>query len=229
MAGELEKLRIEAYQDEQRQGSPVEVFEVQFNPNAYTRSYEIEFETESGAGNTSGPARFKRYKVQDYTLDFTLDGTGVSGTPLEVEDQVKAFLAVAAEMDGEIHRPPFLIVSWGTLVLKCVLKSATINYTLFKPDGHPLRAKISAVFSESIDEELRTAEEGKSSPDLTRAWPVQRGEDLPRIAYEHYGDETLYAAVARYNDLDHLRAQLPGRALRLPPLDQLTSGTDSHA
>jgi hypothetical protein len=196
---------------------------VQFNPNAYSRNYEIEFETESGAGNTTGPAKFKRYKPQDYTLEFTLDGTGASAPPLEVEDEVQAFLKVAAEMDGEIHRPPFLIVSWGTLVLRCVLKSASINYTLFKPGGQPFRAKISAVFSESIDEELRTAEEGKSSPDLTRAWLIQEGENLPLIAFNHYGDEQQYAAVARYNDLDHLRAFAAGQALRLPPKEQLPS------
>lgn len=105
MPGELEKLRVEAYRDEQRQGDPVAVFEVQFNPNAYARAQEIEFESESGAGNTAGPARFKRYKAQDCTLEFTLDGTGASGTVIEVEDQVQAFLKVAAEMDGEIHRP----------------------------------------------------------------------------------------------------------------------------
>ncbi|MCP5519589.1 MAG: hypothetical protein H7A45_20300 [Verrucomicrobiales bacterium] len=229
MPGELEKLRVEAYRDEQRQGDPVAVFEVQFNPNAYARAQEIEFESESGAGNTAGPARFKRYKAQDCTLEFTLDGTGASGTVIEVEDQVQAFLKVAAEMDGEIHRPPFLIVSWGTLVLKCVLKSASVNYTLFKPGGQPLRAKVSAVFSESIDEQLRTAEENKSSPDRTRAWLVQRGDNLPKIAFEHYGDPALFTAVARHNDLDHLRAFEPGQSLRLPPKDQLPLTTDADA
>ncbi len=228
MAGELEKLKIVAYKDEKRK-SYVGTFKAQFNPNAYTRSHEIEFETESGSGNTTGAAKFKRYKSQDYTIEFTLDGTGASGTTLEVEDEVQAFLKVTFEMNGDIHRPHFLIVSWGTLVLNCVLKSSSINYTLFKPDGHPLRAKISAVFSESIDEQLRTLEENKHSADLTRSWRVQRGETLDRIAFEHYGDEQRYADVARYNDLDHLRAFEAGQALRLPPKDQLPAPSTPDA
>ncbi len=217
----LEKLKIVAYRDERRQQEVKPSFEVQFNPNAYTRSYEVEFENQAGAGNTTGSAKFKRYKSQDCTLEFTLDGTGVSGEPLDVEERVQAFLKVTVQMNGDIHRPHFLVVSWGKLVLKCVLKSVNVNYTLFKPNGHPLRAKISAVFTQSIDEQLRTREEGKSSPDLTHLWRIQRGETLPAVAHRQYGDEQLYVEVARYNDLDHLRAFVAGQSLRLPPKDQL--------
>jgi hypothetical protein len=228
MAGTLEKLTIVAYSDEQRT-QEVDTFEVQFNPSTYTHNYEIEFEEEAGAGNATGSAKFKRYKSQDYTIEFTLDGTGVSGESLEVQDEVESFLEIAGQMNGDIHRPNFLIVSWGKLALRCVLKSTSINYTLFKPGGSPLRAKISAVFSESIDEQLRAAEEGKSSPDLTRSWQVQRGENLPRIAHDHYGDETQYAAVASYNNLDHLRDFGPGQALRLPPKKELPVITTTDA
>jgi len=225
MFGQLAKLVIHSYLDEARTGAPKETFTLQFNPAAYTRAVEIEFEQQTGSGNTPGPAKFKRFKSQDYTLEFTLDGTGATANALEprldVPAKVAEFLRSTGEMDGEIHRPRFLVVTWGTLLVRCVLKSASLNYTLFKPDGTPLRVKVSAVLSESVDEELRVATEDKQSPDLVRAHELRRGETLPLLAHRHYGDAALYARVARFNGLDDFRALVPGRVLRFPPLAQL--------
>ena len=42
------------------------------------------------------------------------------------------------------------VVTWGTLQVKrCVLKSASIAYKLFKPDGIPLRVVITATFTDN--------------------------------------------------------------------------------
>ncbi|MBL9129085.1 MAG: hypothetical protein JNL97_15655 [Verrucomicrobiales bacterium] len=223
MPGELEKLRIESYRQETRTGEPVETFTLQFNPAAFARAYEIEFNQQSGTGNTPGPAEFKSYKAQDYNLEFTLDGTGVSGgEPLQVAESVATFLRVTHDLDGETHRPRHLKLVWGQhLALRCILKSATVNYSLFKPDGSPLRAKITAVFSESVDEQLRTAREDERSADLTRAWIVRGAETLPLIAYHHYGKAEYYLRIARFNGLDDFRSLTPGQILRLPPADRL--------
>jgi hypothetical protein len=230
MPGELEKLIIFSYRDEVRQGEPADTFALQFNPATFSRVFEIEFNQESGTGNTPGPAEFKRYKSQDYTVEFLIDGTGVSGgEPVDVAHTVATFLRITAEMDGEIHRPRFLKLIWGQhLALRCVLKSVTINYTLFKPDGSPLRAKLTAVFSESVDEQLRTAREDETSPDLTRVRILRQDETLPNIAYQHYGDAAEYARLARFNNLDDFRALVPGQSLALPPTEQLPTQEPVH-
>src|SRR5690606_33145647 len=155
MTGELKKLQIEAYASEDREqgGEPIATFSVQFNPASFTRALEIEFEQENGSGNSTGSAQFKRFKPQDYTIDFIVDGTGATGGDrLDVTETVDAFLAVTYEMDGDLHRPRYLRLVWGDMALRCVLKSASVNFTLFRPDGKPLRAKVTAVFSESLDE-----------------------------------------------------------------------------
>lgn len=224
MLGKLEKLRIESYSDEAR-GQDRRTFEVQFNPVSWTRAYEIEFEQQQGAGNTPGPSVFKRYKAQDYTFEFIFDATGVTDdvpfSSVPVAERVKQFLADCGQMDGEIHRPRYLIVNWGSAITRCVLKSASFNYTLFKPDGTPLRVKVSTVFSESLDEQLRVATENRNSPDLTRLHQVTQGETLPNLAWRFYGDAALYARVARFNDLGDFRAVRAGQFLRFPPLKLL--------
>ena len=60
----------------QPDGAP---FEVQYNPSAYARKYEIEWESNEADGNTDGNQRFKRIKPSDLTLNITIDGTGASG------------------------------------------------------------------------------------------------------------------------------------------------------
>ena len=155
LPGQLKKLTIEAFKaiemtDGDRVGEP---FSVQFNPSTYSRVYEIEYDQQAGTGNSGAPPRFGQIKPQDYTFELVFDGTGVDGLPIigrtDVHDELEKFLDLCARMNGEIHRPNYLKVSWGDLILRSVLKSATIAYTLFKPDGKPLRAKVTAVFSES--------------------------------------------------------------------------------
>jgi Contractile injection system tube protein len=223
LPGQLKKLTIEAFKKikmdaKDRVGEP---FSVQFNPSTYSRVYDIDYDQHAGTGNSGAPPRFGQIKPQDYTFELVFDGTGVDSflsiERMDVHDEIEKFLDLCARINGEIHRPNYLRVSWGKLILACVLKSATIAITLFKPDGKPLRAKVTAVFSESIPEEQRVGQEAKQSPDLTHVRFLRRGETLPNLTDAIYGDPGDYAAVARFNDLDHFRALVPGAALRLPP------------
>ncbi len=228
MAGELKKLKIEAYSGvELLENDKVDEFVVMFNPASYSQRYEVEYEENQGQGTTGNAKIFGSIKPQEYNFEFLLDGTGAVTPPVIVADEVERFLVLTGKMDGDIHRPLFLKISWGYLLSKCVLKSATITYTLFQPDGYPLRAKINAVFSESIDETLRVAEEGKNSPDLTHMRTPHQDDVLPLMTHRIYGTPFHYAEVARENDLNHFRRLTAGRALRFPPLANLYLGEDT--
>lgn len=231
--GQLKKLTIEGFKSDamnlsDRVGEP---FEAQFNPATYTRVYEIDYDQSTGTGRSSAPSRFGQIKPQDYTFELIFDGTGATGFAIigrsDVHEQLETFLTLTARINGDIHRPNYLKLSWGDLVLRCVLKSASVAFTLFKPDGKPLRAKVTAVFSESIPVEVSTADEGLNSPDLTHLRTVQRGQTLPNLAHAIYGEPDHYAALARFNDLDDFRALVPGAAVRLPPLAGLPDAKGS--
>lgn len=227
MSGELKKLYIESFTDEKFSGSPVATFTTMFNPNNYSIKYAVEYEEDQGKGTSALPQKFKCAKPIDLSLDFIIDGTGASedlvvdGAPgKDVIDKVRHFLSVVYEYDGEIHRPRFLRVAWGTLLFNCVFKSANVKYTLFKPDGSPLRATISAAFYGTVDDEKRVAEESDKSPDLTRHHTVIAGETLPILAHRYYGDPSYYVAVARVNRLDDFRALQAGQQLVFPPISK---------
>ncbi len=220
MSGTLKKLIIESFTDEQFTGSPADTFTTMFNPSSYAVKYAVEYEEDQGRGTSALPQKFKQTKPIDFSIDIIIDGTGASEAKEEVIDKVRHFLKVVYEFDGEIHRPRYLKVVWGTLLFNCVFKSANVKYTLFRPDGSPLRATISATFHGSVDDEKRVAEENKKSPDLARYHTVTEGETLPLLAYKYYGDPRHFLEVARVNNMNDFRALYAGQKILFPPISK---------
>lgn len=218
--GTLEKLTILAYTKPDYAGEPASRFEAYVNPNEITLSYEMEYDSAQGAGTTNSRMNFKKMKPGELALTFFLDGTGASGRAADVQELVEQFQTVTG-YNGDIHRPNYLKVMWGTLQVKrCVLKSASIAYKLFKPDGVPLRALITANFSDNSDDTTRVALAQDHSPDLTHRRVFKAGDNLPLLCHEIYGDPRLFLRVAQANGIDDFRNIAPGTTLFFPPLEK---------
>ncbi len=219
-SGTLQKLRIEAYRSIDCDPKDLigEPFVAQFNPAAYALKYELEYGKQQGMGTSATPQRFSHIKPQKYTFELVLDGTGAAGPERDVAADVRRFMSLTARVYGEIHRPPFLRLSWGELVLCCVLDAVDIQYTYFRPDGHPLRAKLTASFSEAMSDAMRALRDRFASPDLTHERTVKAGDTLPLLVHAVYGSTAHVVDVARFNGLRGLWDVRPGQVLRFPPL-----------
>ena len=219
--GELEKLVVRGYRDPDfAESGFVGAFVAYVNPNEITLSYEMEYDTAQGAGTTGGRMDFTRIKPGDLALSFFLDGTRANGHPLDVQAKVEEFQRVTG-YNGDIHRPNYLKAAWGSIQVKrCVLKGASIAYKLFRPDGTPLRAVITANFSDASDDQTRVAMARDSSPDLSHVRTLKAGESLAMVCHDIYGDPTLALQVARANGLDGFRHVPAGTRIVFPPLEK---------
>jgi hypothetical protein len=218
--GTLEKLLIRAYEKPDFTGPPVGEFDSFINPNEITLSYEMEWDAAQGSGTTGSRMNFKKQKPGDLSLVFFLDGTGATGVKLDVQKKIQQFQEVTG-YNGKIHRPNYLKVIWGTLQVKrCVLKSASIAYKLFKPDGVPLRAVVTAAFTDASDDQTRVAMAQDQSPDLTHVRLVKAGDTLPELCHRIYGDPAYYLEVARANRIDDFRELRPGMRIVFPPVEK---------
>ena len=218
--GTLEKLFIKAYTTPDYSGRAVNEFESPVNPNEITIAVEIEYDSSQGSGTTNSRMNFKRVKKGDLTLTFFIDGTGVSGRAIDVMEKVTKFNSVTG-YNGDIHRPNYLIIIWGTNEVKrCVLKTASIVYKMFRNDGVPMRALITAIFAQNSDDTSRIARAQDQSPDLTHLKLIKAGDTLPELCFQVYGDPGDYVDVARANKIDNFRNLVPGTRILFPPLEK---------
>jgi hypothetical protein len=215
----LKKLSINAYSDpgfSQACGA----FSVQINPESYRHSHSTQY-TKNDSTDTAGvTTKFYVQDPQTITFDFTLDGTGVVPGVTSVADAIASFKTVAYSYNGAIHSPNYLKLIWGNgMQFQCRLTSLEIDYTLFQPDGTPLRAKLTVGFEEYLSPQEIVQRANKNSPDMTHARQVVAGDTLPMMCYRIYGDSKYYVQVAQYNQLSNFRQLTPGTTLFFPPLE----------
>jgi LysM repeat protein len=219
--GTLEKLVIKAFKTPDYDcSSYIDEFEAFINPSEITLSYEMDYDSSQGPGTTGSRMEFSKLKPGDMTLTLFIDGTGANGYCVDVQKQVEKFKSITS-YNGDIHRTNYLLIGWGTLSIKrCVLKKVTIAYKMFKPSGIPLRALITADFTDNSDDKSRVALAQDKSSDLTHIHLVKGGDTLPGLCYQIYGDFKYYIEVARVNQIDNFRNILPGTKLFFPPLEK---------
>lgn len=221
-SGELAKLQIMAYKDDRFQESAGSI-SVPVNPDRYSRSFQIAYNEDQEQGTQGNNPPFSRTPPEEMQFEFLFDGTGVIPGSKNIQEQIEKFKETVYKVEGEIHRPNFLKLLWGDLSFNCVLKVLNINYTLFKPDGTPLRAKLDCTFMQVVEEERRASEQGYNSPDLTHVRYTTEGDTLPLMAHRIYGDASLYLQVAKYNGLDSFRNLKPNTRIVFPPIDKTSS------
>lgn len=198
--------------------SPDDTFEVMFNPNTYTINNKINFDTQQAEGSDGSDPKFKSVAPESFSIEFVLDGTGVSKEKITVIEQVTKFKKVTLSVNGTSHRPNYLVVQWGKFIRDCVMESANITYTLFDSQGIPLRAKITAAFIDRKESKLNAAAMMISSPDLSHFIQTKEGDLLPLVVLKNLRDQKYYLQVARINKLKNFRKLMAGTKLIISPL-----------
>ncbi|MEI9921435.1 MAG: LysM peptidoglycan-binding domain-containing protein [Bacteroidota bacterium] len=235
MSSELTKVKITAYKsagfEDNKKISDGE-FVALVNPEGYNRSYKVKYKDQQASGTKAQQMTFDKIEPEDIDFEFLFDKTGAlpgtfkGTTDAEVKNEskdgiwpdVEKFKKVVYAYKGEIHQPPFLILQWGELLFKCVLREMTINFKLFRPDGTPLRAVAKAKFTATVENELRVRQQSNASPDITHVRIVKAGDTLPLLAYDVYGEPSYYIQVAKANNLFSFRHLEPGMKIFFPPI-----------
>lgn len=127
--------------------------------------------------------------------------------------------------DKGVPQPPVLAFQWGSNKVlsdfKGFLKSVSAKYTLFRADGVPLRATATISL-----EEIPAPEEGQNptsgSLNSRRSHLVSDGDTLHSIAYQEYGDATLWRSLAIFNGIDDPLRVRPGLRILIPSTAEAT-------
>lgn len=197
-------------------------FLAMFNPENISIKEDVDWNQDGAKGGAGSEYKFIRTKARTFSVDLTLDGTGVNtnGVKIPVTAQILLFRQATTAIVGSDHHPPLLIVQYGLFICKCVLLSSTVNYTMFDLAGLPIRAKITASFTERTPKDLGGILNMLSSPDLTHNIVVKEYDLLPLLTYNIYKKQEYYLQVAKVNRLKNFRKLEAGTKLVFPPIDK---------
>lgn len=225
MPGQLEKVKIYAYGDNAYSDYKDKFYEFKINPEKMTLSRSILYnEDDRSTGAERSPKQYQGHGTDTMSFDIVIDGTGVASEVLDVDDELKTLQEVLYEYKDDTHKPYHLLIAWGKdNKFLCQLKSINIEYSLFKPSGETLRAKVSLQFEDNTNPETVQNISQPASPDLTHMKLVSQGDNLLQMCHDMYGDKKYYIAVARINGLTNFRELKTGSYILLPPMQKRKS------
>jgi hypothetical protein len=187
---------------------------------------EVTFDFVFDSSGVVPPGKIKDGKGEESLLDVVGDIAGALkpaivnpfGEVATVEKDVEEFKNLLMGYDGDTHQTSYLKLLWGGYSLSCRLKSMDIEYTLFRKDGRPIRAKVRCTFKGTVDYKLMVAKEKKSSPDMTHERVIKMNDKLPLLAEDIYTSNTYYIDVAKNNRLLSFRNVPQGQKIQFPPV-----------
>ncbi|MCC2670092.1 MAG: Peptidoglycan-binding LysM, partial [Armatimonadetes bacterium] len=116
-------------------------------------------------------------------------------------------------------RPPFVKFVWGqNWSFRAVIQSISQRFTLFLPDGTPVRAIMDVTFLQMEEASLKQNPTSGGGPEV-KWYVVRPGDTLASIAYAEYHNPNLWRRIADQNSLENPLVLMPGQELQLPPLD----------
>jgi nucleoid-associated protein YgaU len=206
---------------------------VDYAPGEMAFSKSMQFADVAIPGLELPLLQFVRGDAETLSLELFFDSTQ-QGTGAEAEavtDKVEAFHKLVS-ISGKLHAPPLVKIYWGedfpgTAMgettkageeFKAVVLSVARRFTLFNPDGKPLRATVTIALKQYATLEEQISAINYQSSDHTRIHIVAQGETLPLIAHDAYADARKWRVIADHNRLTNVRTLTPGDQLELPPL-----------
>jgi len=190
------------------------MFFAMFNPEEYSLNKDNNYASQAIPGLTSPLLQFVHGNLQTLDMELFFDTFDQQEDVRGRTSQIFDLLAI----NSDLHTPPVLRVTWGTLDFRCVLAKVNQKFIKFFSDGRPGRARLTVTFNEYLDAATQVSQANLQSPDFSKAYIVKQGDTLSGIAASFYEDATKWRPIALANALVNPRRITPGQEIQIPPL-----------
>ena len=211
-----------------RKDKPYLVVPCLFNPKELSVEKSNQFAEVNIPGLQSPIFQFVRGNARSVTMDLFFDtyekgidvrlftdritgwdaGSMLSGLP----NIAKGLM----DIDSDLHAPPICLFIWGAYIFPCIIERVTKRFTMFLPEGIPVRATLSVTLKEYTEVDSQVMGISLLSADLTKRWVVTPGDSLWSIAFKEYGSPDDWRLIANANNIDNPRILKPGQELIIP-------------
>lgn len=205
-------------------GPPLDRITFQFNPKELTLAKSASWSRENARGSKkSSPPQYNGPQPSKLTLELFFDASDTHDNSVvtRVERLMTCCVPTATTHQQNKGAPPWVLFRWGGLTgFLAYIGSVSAKYTLFTSSGLPIRAVCTVTLEELAGE---APKQNPTSGGLVprRLRVVVAGDTLAGVAYQEYGDPTLWRAVAEANGIDDPMRLTPGSHLLLPTVDEL--------
>ncbi len=211
-----------------RKDNPLLIVPCLFNPKELSVEKSNQFAEVNIPGLSSPIYQFVRGNARSVTMDLFFD-TYEKGTDVRIfTDRITGWdagsmvskLPDAAkglmDIDSDLHAPPVCIFIWGAFIFQCIIERVSKKFTMFLPEGIPVRATLSVTLKEYREVEVQVKEIAFQSADLTKRHVVIQGDSLWSIAAKEYGNPGDWRLIAEANEIVNPRFLYPGQVLSIP-------------
>jgi nucleoid-associated protein YgaU len=204
-----------------------ETIECLFNPKDYTVTKTNNWKAEAKQGSTAAKPSYTGGNPWEMTLQLLFDSTllkpkmTVKQVTQTLFDAMDATCGEGAGTGGKKNtkRPPTVTFEYGWFSFVAVVKNLSVQYTLFQPDGEPIRADVKLALMQYELERPKGQNPTTHGDGGLGAHVVRDGDSLASIAHQVYGDPTQWRAIAVANGIDDPLRLRSGRMLSVPRLD----------
>lgn len=213
----------------------LEYYEVQYNPTELSFDKQVQLAEIAIPGLDAPLQQFVRGNAERLTLelycDTTEDGMGIGAR--SVTEETDKFFQLVKIVPG-LHAPPVvtfywndafpgnnLMTSWGNQrrnAFTGMAESVRQKFTLFSPEGVPLRANVTLVLREYRRLETQLYELNLQSPDRTHSHVLSGADTLSGVAGIYYQRSDEWRAIADANEIEDPRRLTSGKVLSVPKI-----------
>jgi nucleoid-associated protein YgaU len=213
----------------------LELIEVQFNPTEISLDKSAQIAEIAIPGLDTPLMQFVRGQTEKLTLDLFFDTTedGMGAGAVSVTTRTDAIYELV-KIEPTRHAPPICTFLWNSAFpgsdtsfhignqkrngFVGIVESVRQKFTLFSPEGVPLRATLTVTFREYKTLDYQLLQLNLSSPDRTHSHLVQAGDTLSSIAGQYYRRPGEWRHIAEENNIEDPRRLVAGTLLTVPRL-----------
>lgn len=197
-----------------------------FRPKEYTFQKQNQWTPGKVVGADMQPPKFNGGQPMTLNMELMFDTNeappGKQDVRLITNTLWEMMKVTNQRRDGDTKRsePPHVEFRWGQVwSFKAVITSLSQKFTLFMPDGKPVRSTVTVSF---LQAEAAGQYPGQNPTSGGRAGyavhTVKEGETIDWIAFKEYGASTAWRHLAEANSLDDPARLYAGQKLVLVPM-----------
>ncbi|MGH9129659.1 MAG: peptidase M23 [Acidimicrobiales bacterium] len=204
----------------------------QFNPKEYTVTKSATWSrTDAQAAKEAGPVQWQGAGPKSMRIEIYLDESA-SGSASVLKDTDLLFTCCTPtkeSLSSEKPSGPFVLFGWGNqMSFTAVVKSVSIAFLMFRPNGDPYRAK-ATLEMEQVDVPASAQNPTSGALASRRTHVMVDGETLAHVAHSEYRDAGVWRILAEANGIDDPFRVAAGTRVLVPAPGEPAAGEPAPA